>query len=459
MIARRVRAARQITLLFVAGLIISGLLLGGLAYVVGRDAIEEQIDARIEAEMHSLRHIQKQGGNKALLEAIDGSEERGGGFDYILVNAQGRRLSGELGHPLLSPGWQDTVFRDDEGNGMPGRALTAHLGDGLRLTVATDTAPATALLRTTIVLFALTLLVLIALATGCGLLFERAIRRRLDLMNRTAVAIIAGRLDSRIALSGHGDEFDRLADTFNSMFSRIEALIGNLRQVSSDVAHELRTPITHLQNRLERALEEIPSGSAGFEAVDAAIEDSERIQSLFSALLRISEVESGTVRRYFRTFDLSSQSLLIVESYFAVAEDKGCRLLSDIEPGILVEGDAELLSQAMTNLIENAVNHNGPGTEVTLAVELRGDRVALRVTDDGRGIAEADFPLALRRFGRLGTRRNTVGHGLGLPLVQAIARLHQGALELEDARPGLRATIWLWPERGPAGEGPRSTPG
>lgn len=443
MIARGVRSARQITLLFVAGLVIAGVLLGGIAYLVGHDAIRGQIDARIEAEMHSLRHLQKQGGNRALLAAIDEDDERGGSFDYVLVNAWGHRLSGERGHPLLAIGWHDAVFRDDAGNGIPVRALTAPLDDGLRLTVATDTAPAAALLRTTLVLLALALLVLIVLAIGCGLLFERAIRRRLDLMNRTAVAIIAGHLNSRIALSGHGDEFDQLASTFNSMFGRVEALIGNLRQVSSDVAHELRTPITHLQNRLERALEEIPPGSPGLETVDAAIGDSERILSLFSALLRISEVESGTVRRYFRTFDLSAQSAMVVESYSAVAEDKGCQLLSDIEPGILVDGDVELLSQAMTNLIENALNHNGPGTRVTLVIERCEDRVALRVTDDGKGIDEADFPSALRRFGRLEARRNPAGHGLGLPLVQAIARLHQGALELQDARPGLRVTIWL----------------
>ena len=441
MIARRVRGTRLITLLFVVGLIVSAALLGGIAYVVGHDAIRGQIDARIEAEMGSLRHLLRQGGNPALLEALDKIDERGGGFDYVLVNAEGRRLSGERRYPLLAPGWQDTVFHDDAGAGIPVRALTAHLGDGLRLTVAADTAPATALLRTTILLFALASLVLIALAIGCGLLFERAIRRRLDRMNQTAVAIIAGHLHSRITPSGYGDEFDRLADTFNSMFGRIEALIGNLRQVSSDVAHELRTPITHLQNRLERALEEIPEGTPGLETVDAAIEDSERILSLFSALLRISEGESGTVRRYFRTFDLSEQSAMVVESYSAVAEDKGCQLLSDIEPGILVEGDLELLSQAMINLIENAVNHNGPGTTVTLAVARRADRVSLSVSDDGRGIPEADFPLALRRFGRLGARRNSTRHGLGLPLVQAIARLHQGELELGDAGPGLRATI------------------
>lgn len=440
---RRARAARQITLLFVGGLIVSAILLGCIAYVAGRGAIAEQIDARIETEMGSLRHLKKYSGTAALLKAIEKSEERGGGgFDYILMDPAGRRLFGEPGDPALAAGWHDIPLDDDRGQQVPVRALTAEV-DGLRLTVATNMSPAAALLRTTAILFAVALLVLIALAVGCGLLFERALRSRLDLMNRTAVAIIAGRLESRIELSGHGDELDQLATTFNSMFSRIEALIGNLRQVSSDVAHELRTPITHLQNRLEQALEQLPPGSIGYETVDAAIDDSERILSLFSALLRISEVEAGTVRRYFRPFDFSQQATMIVDSYGAVAEDRGCRLLSTIAPDIVLEGDPELLSQAMTNLIENAINHNPAGTNVTVAVDRYDDEIVLTVTDDGAGIGAADREAALRRFVRLGGSRSQSRHGLGLPLVQAIARLHQGEIELADARPGLRAIVRL----------------
>lgn len=453
MIARPARAARQITLLFAAGFVVAAALLGCIAFVVGRDAVESQIDARIEAETGSLRHLQERGGNAALIEAMEKSEERGGGFDYVLVDAGGRRLSGEAGDPALSPGWHNVVFRDERGNGVPVRTLTTDLDGKLRLTVATNMAPATLLLRTMAILFALALLLLIALAVGCGLLFERAIRRRLDRMNRAAVAITAGRLDSRIELSGHGDEFDQLAQTFNAMLTRNEALIGNLRQVSSDVAHELRTPITHLQNRLEQALGKLPANSPGFEAIDAAIDDSERILSLFSALLRISEVESGTVRRYFKTFDLSKQAMLIVESYTAVAEDKGRRLLSNIAPNIRVEGDCELLSQAMINLIENAVNHSPTGTTITLGIERSEDAVLLSVIDDGVGIREPDRALALRRFGRLDAKREGSRHGLGLPLVQAIAGLHQGTLELGDARPGLRASLRLPPanpQRAPA---------
>ncbi|MFT3966432.1 MAG: ATP-binding protein [Sphingobium sp.] len=439
----RARTARQIALFFAGGFVLAAVLLGCMAFLVGRDAIEAQIDARIQAEASSLRHMQRHGGNKALLDALERQEERGvKSIGHMLVNRAGKRLSGEFSYPRLPPGWHDGIFHDDGGHNIAARSLTIDLDDGLRLTVATETSPTADLLRTIILFFALVLLFLILLAIGFGLLFGRAVRHRLDHMNHAALAIIAGQLDSRIEISGRDDEFDQLARTFNKMLDRIETLVGNLRQVSNDVAHELRTPITHLQNRLDRMLDRFPAGSADHEAIDAAIEDSEQILALFAALLRIAEVESGTVRRHFTLFDLSEKARLIGESYVAVAEDRGHRLSFDIERGIAMEGDADLLSQAMVNLVENAIKHTPEGSVITFSVTRRDKgEVVIRVADNGPGVAEEDIPRLAQRFVRLGTSRQVSGHGLGLSMVTAIASAHGGETRFRDNRPGLSVCL------------------
>lgn len=441
----RLRTARQITVALIAGFVVAALLLGCVAYVVGRDAIESQIDARVDAEMTALHRLQRTGGRGALLAALAEREEKDvNSFGYLLLDPAGRRIAGDVIAPHLSPGWSSAVLRDEGGHRLAARSLTADLDAGLRLTVATETEPTTTLLRTTIAVCALVLVLLILIAVGCGVVFGRTIRGRLDRMNRAAAAITAGQLASRVEISGHGDEFDQLALTLNAMLDRIEALVANVRQVSSDVAHELRTPITRIQSRLEQLLGRFEPDTPEHSAIDAAIEDSENILLLFTALLRISEVESGSVRRYFRTLDLGEMASPLVDSYTAVAEDSGCALRFSIEPGLRVDGDRELLSQAIVNLIENALKHTPEGTEIVVTLARSGDgAVLVEVADDGPGVSEEARKSLPQRYLRLNRSGGVGGYGLGLTLVAAIADAHRGQVMFADNRPGLAVRLLL----------------
>jgi signal transduction histidine kinase len=269
----------------------------------------------------------------------------------------------------------------------------------------------------------------VVLAIAGGWLTSTAFLRRVERINRTAGRIIDGRLSERIDVRGSGDELDRLAERLNVMLDRVQALVESLRQVSSDIAHDLRTPLTRLRQSLE-------SGHT-----ERALAECDQILATFSALLRIAQIEAGTRRAGFKPIDLSQLLETIAEIYAPVAEDAEHLFSAELAPGVKTIGDPELLTQMAANLVENAIKHTPPGTKISMRLEPSSKGFVLTLADDGPGIPEKDRRRVFDRFVRLEESRTTPGSGLGLSLAHAVVTLHGWMIELDDARPGNIARI------------------
>jgi signal transduction histidine kinase len=265
--------------------------------------------------------------------------------------------------------------------------------------------------------------------------------QRVDDIARTCESIIGGNLSGRIALRGRADEWDRLARAINDMLNRIANLLENLQQVSSDVAHDLRSPLTRLRNRLEAAHSGSTTAADYAGAVSRALEDTDQLLAMFAALLRISQIEAGTRVGAFADVSLSDVVQRLFEMYRPVAEDYQHDLESDIRRDIHVRGDAELLMQMFSNLIENAIRHTPSRSTIRIGVDHIGGQAVVSVRDNGEGIPREEYDKVTRRFYRLSTSRSTPGHGMGLALVAAIADLHQAILVFGDAAPGLAVSV------------------
>jgi signal transduction histidine kinase len=273
-----------------------------------------------------------------------------------------------------------------------------------------------------------------------GIFFSVQFMRRIDAITRTCRSIIAGKFNDRIPLRGSGDELDRLSVAINNMLDRISTLLDNLRQVSSDVAHDLRTPLTHLRNRLEEARQKSVTTDDYAAVVARAIGDTDHLLDIFSALLRISQIESGSRLAAFSVLSLTDLLEKICEMYGPVAEDEDHVLLHDIQKDVRIRGDGELLTQMFSNLIENAVRHTPSGTRILIRLRVSGNTVAACIEDNGPGIPAGEQGKVFHRFYRLTSSRSTPGYGLGLAMVAAIGNLHNAKIELSDNHPGLRCS-------------------
>lgn len=289
--------------------------------------------------------------------------------------------------------------------------------------------------------FGWVLAVTLVVALGGGVLVSRSVLGRMDSITRTCRAIMAGRLSDRIPEHGTRGEFDTLVRTINEMLDRIGALMENVQQISNDIAHDLRTPLSRLRNRLELALSEASTVEDYRQATTRAITECETILSTFSSLLRIGQIEAAAGAKLLEPVDLSALLGEMVEIYQPVAEDGGFTLRRDISQGLVVRGDRSLLSQVFANLIENAIAHTPPRTTILVQLALDSGAVVATVADRGPGIPPEERELVLRRFFRRQQSRSTPGSGLGLSLVAAIARYHGASLNLDDNAPGLRVAL------------------
>ena len=425
-------------LVFAIGLALLGLVVFGAMHI----AFTRQLDAAVSDEAQILVDEYRTGGGQELSEAIAVRESSTSPTRmlYAVFTPDGRRIAGSLRTTRPRLGLHDIRFIDPQEGPDWARGLAIDLSPRERLLVAADREWIERIDRTVISVFAVAFLVACLIAFGGAILFGSYLKGRLDAISKTAKAIIAGDIRERMPLSGRGDEFDQLAATLNRMLDRIEGLLDNLRQVSSDVAHDLRTPLSRLRTHLERSkhLTDDP-----VEVVESAISQLDHVLSLFAAILRISEVEAGETRRYFTSVDMSALALELVESFAPAVQDQGRTLLWSIAPDLMVQGDRELLAQAAINLIENAQRHTPTGTVIRLTLVEIANEVCLQVVDNGPGVATADLPRIVKRFTRLETSRNTAGYGLGLNLVSAVAALHGGKLVLKRNAPGLSATVEL----------------
>jgi signal transduction histidine kinase len=287
-------------------------------------------------------------------------------------------------------------------------------------------------------------------------------------MTGTAQRIMAGDLTGRLPVGRSGDELDRLAENLNAMLERIEALMMGLKEVSDNIAHDLKTPLTRLRNRAEQALAKSGCEADYRAALERTIDESDGLIRTFNALLMIARAESGQARGNMDDFDAAEVAMGIHELYEPLAEDDGMTLRLKTVSAPL-HGNRELISQALANLVENAIKYGKPATastgsvvsldarQILIEAQREGDQVLLSVTDHGPGIPDADRKHAVERFVRLDSSRSQPGSGLGLSLASAVATLHGGELRLGDARPGLVATLAI-PARSAVGDRPPVAP-
>jgi signal transduction histidine kinase len=263
--------------------------------------------------------------------------------------------------------------------------------------------------------------------------------RRLGRTEAVLSACASGEISRRLPVAGSGDELDRMSLAVNAVLDRLASLMETTRQITADIAHDLKTPMTRLRHRLSEA-ESAPPAEVNA-VIRSAVTEADHIIGTFDALLRLAEIEAGARRARFDRVDLSDVLETVADAYGPDAEQAAHRLTTDIDPKLQVRGDRELLTQAFANLVENAIRHAGNGATIRLTATAHGSTVEAAVSDNGPGLPEVDHERVLRRFGRLEASRSTPGTGLGLTLVNAIADLHNARLDLADNRPGLRATI------------------
>ncbi len=425
---------------------VSALVLATAVFVAARSALEQQMTARIEAETAFLRDDYRAGGLDRLVSVVTARGRGLTALDYLLLRADGARLAGELPDPpSRAPGWTTldvSGAREEEGGPERVRVLVTDLGGGVLLGVGDDLSRVAQVEEAVTTAFVGTVGLAAVLGIVGGALLSRAFLVRIDAIARTAEAIIGGDLARRVPMRGTGDDLDRLAGTLNHMLDRIGALMDSLRQVGSDVAHDLRTPLTRLHQRLDDARLHARTVGDYEVAVDSAVAEADSLLDTFSALLRIAQVEGAQPRTGFRDVDLGAMVETVVDAYRPDAEEAGHQILTDIAPGIVIHADRELLTQAVANLVENALRHTPPGTRIHVGLTTPGAaRVRLVVADDGPGVAQDDLTHLTDRFYRGERSRTTPGNGLGLSLVAAVADLHGAALDIENARPGLRVSL------------------
>jgi signal transduction histidine kinase len=425
----------------------TAIVLGSLYWRIG-GVIDAEQRAVVEAEIHGLADDFARGGTPALAAGIAQRLANPPDRDaiYLLVDADGRRVAGNLGRwpPTVAPGggWTTLdLYRTDRSRPTEISAVAMRLPRGELLLVGRDVAARAEFDRTLgrALLWALAALAVLAIATGW--LLSRLVRGRIAEIDGAARAIMAGALDRRVALKGTEDEFDRLARTLNAMLDRIELLVRDLRTVTDSLAHDLRSPLGRLVRHLEVAADEEAPPETRQAKIGQALREAEQVLGTATALLDISRIEAGIGAEQFTDVALDRLGSDVAELFEAAAEERGLRLSVALTPELVVRGHDQLLALALSNLVENALNHAPAGTTIDVDVRLDAGRPALIVGDRGPGIPEDDRERALGRFVRLDPSRGAPGAGLGLALVAAVARMHGAEVELGDNGPGLRATI------------------
>ncbi|MCU6456108.1 HAMP domain-containing histidine kinase [Sphingomonas sp. A2-49] len=446
----RLRSLRMLTLAFCAAIMAATVGTGLLTQAATDRTVARLVDARIAAAADAVAARGSALPTATLAQRIGvlDADRDTGDLGVLLSDRDGRRLAGNVApRRALPPGFSSVELGDRIAGLTAGRAYVRDVGDGRRLTVIAETDPfdddAGARRRIALAGFATILFV-----TFAGmLLFARLIAARIAATRGTARAIIAGDLRRRVPVRGDGGIFDAQAETFNLMLDRIAGLMQTMANVSGDIAHDLRTPLARLRSQLE-ALVRRADDPALRTGIEAALAQSDALLAMFAAILRIAEVEGGARRAGFAPLDLGELAHEVAEMMAPVVAESGRRLTVPAPRAVPVRGDRQLLTQLLVNLIENAIRHTPPGTAIAVDAGGETGRATLTVRDDGPGIAPAQRVRALRRFGRLDPSRagapdGAAGHGLGLALVEAIARLHDGGVRLEDAAPGLRVAVDL----------------
>jgi signal transduction histidine kinase len=436
---------RYMVLLFVSVSIVVGIInWSAVGY------FEQEADATIRAEVRGLREQFNERGPQRLAQVIETRivANPEGDALYLLADAELRKIIGNLEQwPQLAPAGESMVMfdhTDANGDKIPARAQLFMPNSNLRLLVGRNVRALEQLSR----LFDRTLFwalgVTLALAFIGGLFMSGNVLRRVNEINATSRQIMQGNLSRRVSTRGTGDEFDELARNLNTMLDQIESLMSSIQHISDNIAHDLRTPLTRLRNRLEDLRHDSTNEHETAE-IDACLDNADALLSTFNSLLRIARIESGTYESSLDPVDLGKSARDAYELYKALADEKSIILSCDA-PGInAVSGDRNLIFQALTNLLDNAIKYTPQGGAVAITVEKTTEDVTLTVSDSGAGIPEDMREKVLQRLFRLDKSRSEPGAGLGLSLVKAIALRHKAMLLLEDNDPGLRVKLVFTP--------------
>ncbi len=438
----------RLTAIFTAVITVAMLVLMGLVYAITHQALETELFSAIDRDIAAIQSGYRSQGLSEAKEVITQHLYRGVSSDFLLLETtEGRRISGNL--PPMAPRLGKFFLQLPPQARSQKERVPHVLGEGLML------APGLYLFdgrdldlvhdaeEDELAAFLWVLLVSLVLATGGGLVLSHLFLARMDDITETCRAIMSGRFSDRVPERGAGDELGRLVRTINAMLERICGLMENVQQISSDIAHDMRAPLTHLHHHLENALAEGRSEEQYRGAIEHALQETERLLATFHALLKIGQLEEAVDVRSLPRLNLSHLLEEMADIYRPVAEDSGHVLDAIVMPELWVHADRTLLAQLIANLIENARAHTPPGTHITLRGEATQSEVVMMVCDDGPGIPKVERERVFRRFYRLERSRTTPGTGLGLSLVAAIVRYHGGSIALDDSLPGLIVRVRL----------------
>ncbi len=416
-----------------------------LLFVGARARVLAQLDGGIALDARTLVSSFEDQGPTGLAAAIERRVETANeGQDfYLLRDAAGHRVAGNLPSAISAEtglSWQRAAAGDAVEDGVL-RIEARTLPNGWRLLVGRSPVRLADLEEIFLSGLVWTEIGIFVLGLGLGTLAGRRVLRGVALISDEAGRIGAGELGRRIPAIPGGGEIARIGQAVNLMLDRIGTLADRLRQVTDDVAHDLRTPLGRLRQGLERSARQADDAAALRAGIERALVETDAIIATFNALLRIAQIEAQERRAGFASVDPAALLLRLADAYGPSAEDTGHALTVEAPPGLCIAGDADLLGQMIANLIENALRHTPPGSRIRLSAGRDGDGVVLTVADDGPGIPPEARARVLRRFVRLDASRGTPGSGLGLALVKAVADLHGATLQLHDNRPGLRVTL------------------
>ena len=425
-----------------------------------QDYLSREAQASVQADYDSLAARYRDGGLESLIAAISEHSAASSGTLYLLTDQSGRRLAGNLdtvGAGLWNTqGAAQFAYRRRDGGRVSERealGLVARLPGDLHLIVARDVENQEKLKRVLRSAFLLGYALIFAIGTAGGIIVSRSILRRVDAASNTAGAIMQGNLARRIPLTGRNDEFERLSKSLNAMLDRIQDLMAGFKNVSDNIAHDLKTPLHRLRTRAERALQSERSPEKLAEALGSVIEEADALIQTFDALLSIARLEAGSRSETFGPLNVCALIRDVADLYEPAAEESGLCLRLSCMGDVMICGEKHLIGQALANLFDNAIKYAAPlaeaaaaggGTPLTVdaGFEDKGDTVDIVIADQGPGIPAKDRERVLQRFVRLQPSRSIPGSGLGLSLVSAVAHLHGGSVSLEDNRPGLRVPAY-----------------
>ena len=436
-------------MLYAAMFSVSGLVVFAIVAWLVTSFMVEQLDATVANELAEVQADAGSQDTEVLKRVVIGLTVNSPGIYYLLQAPDGQVMAGNMTAIEPKPGlrsleWTHQAPERRSIGGIRGRGIL--LPDGAYLFVGISDYQLgevrEVILRTTL----LGLGVTVVLAVAGGLVMSYGVLRRVEAVSRASRAIMAGDLTQRMALRGTDDEFDHLSSSLNAMLERIQDLMLGLQQVSSDIAHDLRTPLTRLRQRLELARRREGTVKGLHVAVDGAIDNVDAILETFGALLRIAQIEAGTRRSEFQRVSLSALLSELIEAYQPVVEERAQTLDAQIAEDLWVVGDRDLLMQMFANLVDNALVHSTVGADLSVEAVSAARGIQVMVSDNGPGIPPQYRHVVLQRFYRLDRSRSTPGSGLGLSLVSAVAGLHDATLTLQDNEPGLRCLL-VFPTR------------